>query len=97
MAVRQPKRPTTSAERSQADRVARGRPPRSDVDGSCHEALAALADEYRCDVGELVELWDERRQTRLYDGAAVADAEAAAVDDVRAIVVLRHSVVERPR
>lgn len=89
MAVRQPRRQLTSAERVAAsvvaDRVARARaanPPR-DPTGEHHEAMAELAERIGRDVVELLDVWDERAALREYEGEIVrAEAERLAVLDV---------------
>lgn len=88
MALRQPKKLPTPADRALEDRIARARranPPR-DPTGVHHEALAELAHRFDRDVVDLVDLWDERAAIREYDGAERRAAERLAVEDVRDLV-----------
>lgn len=87
------RRPTTKPKHDGDQRmrlyaVERAKPPQSDPTGEHHAACRDIADEAGRDVVDVLEAFAERAAIRVYDaGMTMADAEAAAVEDVRTMFV----------
>jgi hypothetical protein len=89
MAVRQPRRSLTAAEKIVADRVRRARPAKRDRDGTYHAAICALARKHDRDATHLLDVWDELVSVRLYQGVALDEAERESYDDIVAIAGIK--------
>jgi hypothetical protein len=89
MAVRQPRRSLTAAEKIVADRVRRARPAKRDRDGAYHAAICALARKHDRDAAHLLDVWDELVSVRLYQGVTLDDAERESYADMVAIAGIK--------